>query len=253
MTRMTLDISDVNRIRTLTLNRPEALNAFDEQLYDATTVALRNAADDPDVAVVVITGTGRAFSAGTDVRELEARATDPDYRPGEFGFLGLIDALTDFPKPLLVAINGLGVGIGMTIIGYADLVFMANDARLKTPFTALGVAPEAASSYLLPLLVGRQNAAWALLSSEWIGADDALEMGLVWKVCTLEELLPTAYRHAEIIATKPIASLTAVKRAITAPLREQIAAARERENNAFAELLGGAASADALAAFTKNQ
>jgi enoyl-CoA hydratase/carnithine racemase len=248
---VTLDVSDRDRIRTLTLNRPEALNAFDEQLYDDTTIALRAAADDPNVAVVVITGTGRAFSAGTDLRELEARATDPAYRPGEFGFLGLIDALSDFPKPLLVAINGLGVGIGMTIIGYADLVFMASDARLKTPFTALGVAPEAASSYLLPLLVGRQNAAWALLSSERIPAGEALAMGLVWRVCPPDDVLPTAYRHAELIAEKPIASLVAVKRAMTAPLRDQIAAARQRENDAFAELLGSAANADALGAFTK--
>lgn len=85
---MALDVSDRGRIRTLTLNRPEALNAFDERLYDETTVALRAAADDPDVGVVVITGTGRAFSAGTDLRELQARATDPDYQPGESGSSG---------------------------------------------------------------------------------------------------------------------------------------------------------------------
>lgn len=250
---MALDVTDRARVRTLTLNRPEALNAFDERLYDATTIALRSAADDPGVAVVVLTGTGRAFSAGTDLRELEQRATNPDYQPGEFGFLGLIDALTDFSKPLLVAINGVGVGIGMTIIGYADLVFMSTDARLKTPFTALGVAPEAASSYLLPLLVGRQNAAWALLSSEWISAHEAHEMGLVWQVCAPDDLLTTTYRYAEVIADKPIASVVAVKRAMTAPLREQITAARERENAAFTELLGSAANADALAAFTKDE
>lgn len=138
----------------------------------------------------------------------------------------------------------------MTIIGYADLVFMSTEARLKTPFTALGVAPEAASSYLLPLLVGRQNAAWALLSSEWISADEALEMGLAWKLCAPDELLPTAYTYAEVIAEKPSASVIAVKRAMTAPLREQIAAARTHENAAFAELLGSAANADALSAFT---
>lgn len=248
---MALEISDADRVRTLMLNRPEALNAFDENLYDETARALRAAADDPSVAVVLLTGRGRAFSAGTDLRELEQRATDPDYQPGEFGFLGLMDVFVDFPKPLVVAVNGVGVGIGMTVLGYADLAFMSSDARLKCPFTALGVAPEAASSYLLPLLVGRQNAAWALLSSEWIDAAEAQAMGLVWKVCPPSELLTTAHRYAAIIAAKPLDSLVAVKRAMTEPLREQIAAARARENNFFAELLGGTDNAAALAMFNR--
>ncbi|MFV3255167.1 enoyl-CoA hydratase/isomerase family protein, partial [Klebsiella pneumoniae] len=77
----------------------------------------------------------------------------------------------------------VGLGIGATILGFADLAFMSTAARLKCPFTSLGVAPEAASSYLMPLLVGRQNAAWMLMSSEWISAAEAKEMGLVWRVC----------------------------------------------------------------------
>ena len=89
-------------------------------------------------------------------------------------FTTMIDALTRFPKPLICAVNGVGVGIGTTILGYADLVFMSSTARLKCPFTSLGVAPEAASSYLLPQLMGRQNAAWLLMSSEWVSADEAL-------------------------------------------------------------------------------
>ena len=155
---MTLLIADDNRIRTLTLNRPDALNAFNEALYDATTEALNAAADDPEVAVVVITGAGRAFSAGQDLAEMQARITDPAFTPGTHGFPGLIDALSRFPKPLVCAINGVGLVICATILGYADLAFMAATARLKCPFTSLGVAPEAASSYLLPKLIGRQNA-----------------------------------------------------------------------------------------------
>jgi enoyl-CoA hydratase/carnithine racemase len=249
---VTLDIADENRVRTLTLNRPEALNAFNEALYDATTIALRAAADDPEVAVVIITGTGRAFSAGTDLAEMQARITDPDFVPGEFGFLGLIDALSAFPKPLICAVNGLGIGIGATILGYADLAFMSSTARLKCPFTSLGVAPEAASSYLLPQLIGRQNAAWLLMSSEWVDAAEALGMGLVWKVCEPDDLLPLARKHAEVLASRPIASLMAVKSTMTTPVLPEIEAARARENACFAELMGTAANADALAAFNKN-
>ncbi len=113
----------------------------------------------------------------------------------------MIDALTEFPKPLICAVNGVGLGIGTTILGYADLVFMSSTARLKCPFTSLGVAPEAASSYLLPQLIGRQNAAWLLMSSEWVdAAEEAQRMGLAWKVCEPDDLLPEARRHAEILA-----------------------------------------------------
>lgn len=246
---MLVQIDDSHGVRTLTLNRPEALNAFNEALYDATTIALRDADEDPGVAVVLMTGTGRAFSAGNDLVEMQARITDPEFQSGEYGFPGMIDTLAELRKPLILAVNGLGVGIGATILGYADLVFMSSTARLKCPFTSLGVAPEAASSYLLPQLVGRQNAAWMLLSSEWIDAAEAQRMGFAWKVCEPDGLLPEARRHAEILASRPISSLMAVKKTMVDPTRGEIKAAAEREYAQFAELLGGVANADALASF----
>jgi len=153
---------------------------------------------------------------------MQARITDPELANQGSHFTSLIDALTDFPKPFICAVNGLAVGIGTTILGYADLVFMSSDARLKCPFTSLGVAPEAASSYLLPRLIGRQNAAWLLMSSEWVSAQEALQMGLVWRVCEPGELLPEAHRHAEILAARPIPSLMAVKKTIAEPFKSGI-------------------------------
>jgi enoyl-CoA hydratase/carnithine racemase len=250
---MTLQVTDANRVRTLTLDRPDALNAFNEELYDATAEALLAAAEDPGVAVVVLSGNGRAFSAGTDLLEMHQRATDPEFVPGKHGFVGLIDALVEFPKPLVCAVNGLGLGIGATILGFADLAFMSTAARLKCPFTSLGVAPEAASSYLFPRLMGRQDAAWMLLSAEWVSAEQALEMGLVWRVCAPDDLLAEAHRHAELLAARPISSLMAVKRTMTEPLREQVRAARDRENAAFAELMGGPANLEALTAFAEGR
>lgn len=250
MADTTLQIADDNRVRTLTLNRPEVLNAFNEEMYGATAVALNEAAADPEVAVVLLTGEGRAFSAGNDLVEMQRRITDPAFNEQGSHFTTMIDALTDFPKPLICAVNGVGVGIGATILGYADLVFMSTTARLKTPFTSLGVAPEAASSYLLPRLMGRQNAAWLLMSSEWVDADEAQRMGLAWKVCAPEDLLPEARRHADILAARPVASLMAVKQTITAPTRDGIAAATAREIEHFAVLMGAAANASALAEFT---
>jgi len=250
---MTLQVTDSHRVRTITLDRPEMLNAFNEALYDATTEALRDAAQDPGVAVVLLTGNGRGFSAGTDLLEMHERATNPDFAPGKHGFIGLVDALVDFPKPLVCAVNGLGLGIGATILGFADIVFMSTEARLKCPFTSLGVAPEAASSYLFPRLMGRQDAAWMLLSAEWVSAEQALEMGLAWRLCAPADLLGEAHRHAELLAARPISSLVAVKKAITEPLRGEIRAARDRENAAFAELMGGPANLEALTAFAEGR
>lgn len=243
-------VSDDARVRTLTLNRPEALNACNEALYDALTEGLLAAADDPAVAVVLLTGAGRAFCAGTDLVEMASRVMDPDsYVEGKHGFLGLVDALVAFPKPLVVAVNGLGLGIGTTILGFADLAFMSTTAKLKCPFTSLAVAPEAASSFLFPRLLGHQAATWALLSSEWLSAEEAHQMGLVWKLAGPDELLAEARRHAQVLAAKPISSLVACKRVMVAPLREEIAAARERENQCFIDLMGGPANTEALAAF----
>jgi enoyl-CoA hydratase/carnithine racemase len=251
---VTLLIADDNRVRTLTLNRPEALNAFDEALYDATADALAAAAADPEIAAVVITGTGRAFSAGQDLTDMQARITDPaGFVAGRHGFPGLIDALGAFPKPLICAVNGLGLGIGATILGFADLAFMSTTAKLKCPFTSLGVAPEAASSYLLPALMGRQNAAWLLMSSEWVDAAEALRMGLVWKVCEPDDLLAETRRHAEVLASRPISSLMAVKETIMEPTRRAIAEARSREDAYFAELMGAQANAEALAEFHRGR
>jgi enoyl-CoA hydratase/carnithine racemase len=244
---------DSDRVRLLTLDRPDALNAFNEALYDALTDALTAASADPTLAVVVLTGSGRAFCAGTDLLEMAQRATDPAFVPGRHGFVGLIDALIAFEKPLLLAINGLGLGIGATIIGLSDLAFMSETARLRCPFTDLAVAPEAASSYTFPTLMGRQNAAWALLSSEWLSAADCRELGLVFRVCPPEALLETTLVHARLLASKPISSLRATKRLMTAPHRDAIAAAREGENAAFQVLMQGPANKEALAAFAEKR
>lgn len=250
---MTLQISDANGVRTLTLDRPQALNAFDEALYDATTVAVLEADADPQVSVVLLTGTGRAFSAGNDLNDMAARVTDPDYQPGEYGFPGLMEALIDLRKPLICAVNGLAIGIGATVLGFADLVFMSTAARLKCPFTSLGVAPEAGSSYLLPQLVGRQNATWILMSSEWIDAAEAQRMGVAWRVCQPDDLLPEARRHAELLASRPLPSLMAVKHTMVEPTRAAVREAIAREYDQFAELLGSAANSEALTAFTERR
>jgi enoyl-CoA hydratase/carnithine racemase len=247
-----LQITDVDRIRTITLDRPDSLNAFNEALYDATTDALLDAATDNSVAVVIITGTGRAFSAGTDVVEMAQRNTG-GIENGRHGFPGLVDQLVAFPKPLFCAVNGLALGIGATMLALADLVFMSTEARVRCPFTALAVAPEAASSFTFPNMLGRHNATWALMSSEWLSAEDCREMGLAWRVTSPEELMDETMRHARVLASKSISSLVESKRTIVAALAPQIEAARERENAAFAHLMGRPANIEALTALAERR
>ena len=247
-----LEIDDRDRIRLLTLDRPEALNAFNEELYDAATDALLAAADDRSVAVVVVTGRGRAFSAGQDVVEM-SRRNQGGFEGGRHGFPGFVDALVDFPKPLISAVNGLALGIGATMLALSDLVFMASDARVRCPFTALAVAPEAASSVTFPSLLGRHNATWALMSSEWLSAEECREMGLAWRVCDPEALLDETMRHASVLASKSISSLVESKATITAALRPAIDAARDRENAAFARLMGAPANLEALTALAERR
>jgi enoyl-CoA hydratase/carnithine racemase len=247
-----LRVRDQARVRTVTLDRPERLNAFDEQLYDNVARALLDAANDDSVAVAVLTGAGRAFSAGQDLVEMSERIK-PGFVPGEHGFPGLVEVLADFPKPLIAAVNGLGVGIGVTILGFADLVVMSSAARLRCPFTSLGLAAEAASSFLFPQLLGRQNAAWLLMSSEWIDAAEAKEIGLAWRVCPPDQLAATVQRYAASLAGQPVTSLRAIKSTIVGAFRQEIGAACARENALYDSLLGGPANREALAAFAEKR
>ncbi len=247
-----IDISNDGRVRTVRINRPEAKNAMNAAMWDATTEAFLEAAVDPGVAVVVLTGTGDAFSAGQDVIEMGHLAMgEPDR--AVHGFPGLTKALIDFPKPLILGVNGMGLGFGATVLGLADLVFMSTTARLKCPFTSLGVAPELASSTTMPSLVGRQNASWLLMSSEWISAQECADMGLVFRLCEPDELIEAVMKAAHTLASKPISSLVETKRTIVEPLRPALLAAHARENEAFRILMGGPANIEAMTAFAEKR
>lgn len=248
-----LRTDDTDRVRLLTLDRPEALNAFNQALYHALAEALEQAATDDTVSVVVLTGEGRAFSAGNDLLEMAAQNDGGDAGGPAHGFPRLLDICRTFPKPFVCAVNGLALGIGATILGYADLAFMSTEARIKCPFASLGVAPEAASSYTFPTIMGRQQAAWVLMSSEWFDAHQCREMGLVLSVHEPDELLDVAMAHALRLAKLPLVSLVETKALIVAPHLDAIVAARAAEDAAFARLLGGPANREALSAFAEKR
>ena len=245
-------VADADRIRTITIDRPEAKGAMRGEMWSALGNALADAQDNREVAVVVLTGTGDAFCAGVDLTEMAEIAMGTGAADAH-AFPRLADTMSTFSKPLLVAVNGIGVGFGATVLGFADLAFMASTARIKCPFTRLGVAPELASSFTFPALIGRQNASWALLSSEWLDAEECQRMGLVFRVCDPDELLAVTMEHARVLATKPISSLVESKRTILAGMAPQIAAARQREDGAFQRLLGTPENLEAMTAFAEKR
>ena len=143
-------IESSNRVLQATLNRPQQLNAFNGELFDALAQTFIDAATDDGVRVLLLTGAGRAFTAGADLAEMGRPGNTPKH-----GFAGLCRAVVDFPKPFVLAVNGLGTGLGATICGLADLTYMAASARLRCPFSTLGLTAEAGSTFTFPLLIGR--------------------------------------------------------------------------------------------------
>jgi enoyl-CoA hydratase/carnithine racemase len=251
---LNLRIDDGDGVRLLTLNRPDVLNAFDTPLYQACADALNDAAARDDIAVVVITGEGRAFSAGQDLAEMAALADPTATGAGAgHGFPVFVDAVMAFPKPLLAAVNGIGVGIGLTLLPHCDLVLIADTARLRGPFVPLGVVPEAAASVTLPAVMGAQRAAHLLFTGGWIDAEEAVAAGLALRSCPGDRLLDDTMTLAREIAALPLASLVATKQLLHAGRTDARRAARAREDAEFARLTGAAANREALASFLNKE
>jgi enoyl-CoA hydratase/carnithine racemase len=234
-------------VRTLTLDRPEARNAFNAQLYRQLKDALDRAADDDSVKVVILTGAGDAFTAGQDLAEMAQPAVGAT--GGEHPFGACLDRVISFDKPLLAAVNGVGVGLGLTILLHCDVVYIAKGARLRVPFVSLGVVPEAASSYLLPRRVGAQAAAEILFTADWVSSERAVEIGLAARELRREQLLPELHALAARIAQHPIGSLRHTKRLVRACDADAIRAARAREDEAFRERIGSPENLEAIRSF----
>jgi enoyl-CoA hydratase/carnithine racemase len=230
---------DAGAVRTLTFNRPTRLNAFTSASYRRLANLLREAASDAAVRVVLLRGEGRAFSSGVDLEELSGEQEGGLALRDTFD--DLIEVLVDLPKPLIAAVHGPAVGFGATILLHCDLVLVADDARLRFPFTSLRTAPEAGSSALLPAAVGPQRAAELLFTSRWMGADEAVEIGLALARCPRDQLDAEARALAERVVQQPAAAVESIKRLLRAGRADavRVASARERaEAQQLAEALG---------------
>ncbi len=243
-----IDSQTSGGINTVTLNRPDALNAFNNQVFDELCAAFLTAATDNSTKVLLLTGAGRAFSAGADLK-----AKGKVEAPPRYGLEGLLNAIIDFPKPFVVAANGLGVGIGCTILGLADVAFAAESARFRCPFSALGITAEAASTYTFTRLMGHKKASWILLAAEWVSASEARETGLVNDVFADADFMAEVQKRVQTLAALPRESLMQTKELIMAPQRPAMKAAVIAENAGLARLSGGPANREALSAFMEKR
>jgi len=234
-------------VLTLTLNRPGKKNALTRAMYQSLTEGLQLASENSDIRVVIIAGEGKDFCSGNDILDfaqdlpaLSDTTRDHDAAP-VFQFL---KALAYFPKPLIAAVQGLAVGVGVTLLLHCDLVVAADDVRLSLPFLKLGLVPEAGSTLLLPERIGHARTfAWMALG-ETIEADDALKLGLINRHVAADTLLAAANDLALKLTRLSPSSLSQTKSLMRDP--DKIWQVIQREGAIFRKQLQ---SPEAQAAF----
>ena len=197
-------------VLVLTLNRPEKLNAITGELLDALYAALKEGEEDREVRALLLTGAGRAFSAGQDLTGFGDRK--PDYEAHLRRYNRVVEALSGLEKPLVVAVNGVAAGAGMSLALWGDLRLAAVGASFTTAFVRIGLVPDSGLSFLLPRLVGLAKAQELLLLSPRLSAEEALALGLVHRVVPAEKLMEEALSLAKELAQGPTRAYALTKK-----------------------------------------
>ncbi|MFN0301149.1 MAG: enoyl-CoA hydratase [Burkholderiales bacterium] len=231
------------------MNRPEKKNALTAAMYQGLADALQAGDADQAVRAILIGGAGSTFTAGNDLADFLKNPPRGKDSP-VFRFLATINSLQ---KPLVAAVEGAAVGIGTTMLLHCDFVYAADDARFALPFVNLGICPEAASSFLLPLVAGHRRAAKLLMLGESFSAADAVEAGIVTEMLVPTKVMETAAALAQKLSEKPASSIRTTKRLLKKQYQEQILAALAEESETFARMLGEPAAREAMGAFLEKR
>ncbi|OOG44708.1 enoyl-CoA hydratase [Polaromonas sp. A23] len=236
-------------VMTITLNRVDKKNSLTAAMYAAMADALEAAQADAAVRVVVIQGHETIFSAGNDIGDFlnkpPAGMDSPVFR--------FLRGIATFPKPLLASVCGPAVGVGTTMLFHCDLVYAGDNAAFSMPFVNLGLCPEAASSLLVPQMLGYHRAAEALLLGEPFMAEAALEVGLVNRVVPPMEANGVAQSVARKLAAKPISSLVETKRLMKKGQQQMVLQQMDEEGASFGRMLGEPAAREAFGAFMQKR
>ncbi|MEM2134815.1 MAG: enoyl-CoA hydratase [Candidatus Jordarchaeaceae archaeon] len=206
-------------VAVITLNRPEKLNALNSQMNKDLKYAFKEARDDSEVRVIVLTGAGRGFCSGADISDFAGGVTLEDFR--RMTEEGVVPEtiitpydLIDVPKPIIAAVNGVAVGFGMNVLLNCDIIIASEAASFGEFFVRMGLIPDMNGSLLLPMLVGIHKAKELIFTGDRISAQEALRIGLVNRVVPPDELMPTVMELANRLAEGPPLALAMSKRLI---------------------------------------
>ena len=237
-------------VAVITLSRPESMNAFDTALRAAVQAAFDRARDDDSVRVVVFTGEGRCFSAGADLKagidRDVAEILQVEYRP-------IQEAIAILPKPVIAAVPGSAAGIGMSMALQCDLLIMADNAFLLSPFTTISLVPDGGLNWMLVRQLGYRRAFQLSVESERIPAHRCVELGLANRTAPAEELMDAALDWAHALAKRAPLSLAATKKAMRFALDHEWAAAYDMEAQLQGELLGTEDNREGISAFLEKR
>ena len=225
----TILTSAADGVLTLTLNRPDALNAFTVEMKDALLAALKDAARDKGVRVVVLTGAGRAFCAGQDLKERAAPGVNDLGTELRQRYNPIILAMRRLEKPIIGAINGVAAGAGISIAMACDIVIASDKASFTEAFARVGLLPDTGSSWFLPRLVGYQRAAQMMFTGDPVDAATAAQVGLVNRVVPADQLMDEASSLATRLAQAAPTALALAKRALNRALNSNLEDALEFE------------------------
>ena len=236
-------------VMTITLNRVGKKNSITAAMYAALADALNQGANDTAVRVALIQGHATVFSAGNDIADFLNAPASAEDSP----VLRFLKAVSTFPKPLVAAVCGPAVGVGTTMLFHCDLVYAGDNAAFSMPFVNLGLCPEAASSLLVPQMMGYHRAAEALLLGEPFMAEAALEVGLVNRIVPPTEANGIAQAQAKKLAAKPLGALVETKRLMKKGQASQVAAQMDEESLSFRKLMREPAAREAFTAFMEKR
>lgn len=238
-----------DRVLTVRLNRVDKKNALTQEMYTALAEAVKGAATNADVRVVVFTGAPDAFTAGNDLQDFLKNPPKGDDAP----VARFMRELAAFPKPVIAAVNGVAIGIGVTLLLHSDLVYVGQNAKLQMPFTNIGICPEFASSYLLPRIMGNVRAAELVMFGEVFSAAKALEYGLVNAVLPDAEVEAHALERARKLAQQPPNALRVTKKLLHRWSQETALEAIRIEADHFIPMLGQPEALEAMTAFMQKR
>ncbi|EKT57223.1 2-(1,2-epoxy-1,2-dihydrophenyl)acetyl-CoA isomerase PaaG [Providencia burhodogranariea] len=206
-----------NGVLTITLNRPDKLNSFNDEMHQQLSEALKIAEREDTVRCLVITGSGRGFCAGQDLndRNVSIGTETPDLGYSVETFYNpLIRRLIALPKPIICSVNGVAAGAGAAIALAGDIVIAAKNANFIQSFCRLGLVPDSGGSWFLPQLAGHARAMGMALLGDKISAEQALQWGMIWQVTESDALASTVNTLAQHLATQPTYGLGLIKKAI---------------------------------------